>query len=216
MASARPIRHARVSLSRDAIVRATMELLEEQGVAGISMRAVAGRLGCEAMSLYRHVPNKAGLLELVGAAVVREIQVPDQETMNWDDCLRGLLRELRRVALQHPAAFELVARRPLTSMGLGPLESGMRTLARAGLDPDDAARVLCTLLAFAAGAIGNELAARRIGGPLAGGSDSDHSERTDAPHAYHFMNVMQDTSYEAEFEFGLDMLIRGLPIQRSC
>ena len=43
----------------------------------VSMRAVAGRLDCEAMSLYRHVSDKAHLLELVGQRIAQEIRVPD-------------------------------------------------------------------------------------------------------------------------------------------
>src|SRR5689334_14411240 len=96
-------------LSRDAIVEAALALVDEQGLEALSMRAVGSRLGCEAMSIYRHVSDKAHLLRLIGDAVAGEIRLPSPEATDWQQTLRELLRELRRVALRHPGAFALVS-----------------------------------------------------------------------------------------------------------
>ena len=54
---------ARHPLDRDRVVAEAMALADEAGLAALSMRALAGRLGVEAMSLYHHVPGKEALLD---------------------------------------------------------------------------------------------------------------------------------------------------------
>ena len=47
----------REPLSRDRVVEAALAVIDRAGIQGCSMRAVAGELGVEAMSLYHHVPG---------------------------------------------------------------------------------------------------------------------------------------------------------------
>ena len=49
-------------VTRDAILDAALDLLDEDGDAGLTMRALAARLGVTPMSLYHHVTDRAGLL----------------------------------------------------------------------------------------------------------------------------------------------------------
>ena len=51
-------------LSREAVVAAALGLLGESGLDGLSMRALADRLGVKAASLYWHVRDKQQVLEL--------------------------------------------------------------------------------------------------------------------------------------------------------
>jgi len=195
-------------LSSERIVGSALELIDERGVDAVSMRAVASLLGCEAMSLYRHVPNKEALLQLVGQRVAAEIDVPDPEQGNWQEVIRDLMHALRGAALRHPAAFSLLHRAPVAALGAAPLEVGMAALQRGGLSEQRAASALCVLLAFAIGAISNELAAAALGGPLARAADAegwDHAHR-----ARRFLQLMEHTSYQAEFEAGVDTLLAGL------
>src|SRR5690606_41990405 len=57
-------------LSVDAIVRAGIEVADAEGLARLSMRKVAERLGVTTMSLYRHAPGRDPLAGLVRAAPV--------------------------------------------------------------------------------------------------------------------------------------------------
>src|SRR6202000_3281865 len=61
--SRRPTR--RTALTVEAIVAAAIDVLDEDGVVGLSMRRVADQLGTGAASLYAHVSGKDELLELV-------------------------------------------------------------------------------------------------------------------------------------------------------
>src|SRR5262249_26576635 len=62
-AAAAPARKQGLTLLR--VVEAAIELAEEGGIAAVSMRSVAQRLGVTAMALYRHVASKDELLVLM-------------------------------------------------------------------------------------------------------------------------------------------------------
>ena len=67
---------ARLPLSRDRVVAEAMAPADEEGLAALSMRALAGRLGVEAMSLYHHVAGKEDLLDAMVDAVFGEMHLP--------------------------------------------------------------------------------------------------------------------------------------------
>jgi AcrR family transcriptional regulator len=60
----------KAGLSVGAIVRAGVEVADAEGLAGLSMRKVAERLGFTTMSLYRHVPGREQLVDLMRDAVL--------------------------------------------------------------------------------------------------------------------------------------------------
>ncbi len=63
----------REALSRDRIVAAALELADEHGLEGLTMRALGRKLGVEAMALYHYFPSKAALIEAIGE-IGREVQ----------------------------------------------------------------------------------------------------------------------------------------------
>ena len=85
---------------RAAILAASLELADEQGLAAVTMHAVADRLGVTPMALYRHVANKADLLDGMVESILLEVPLPDPAD-EWPDRL-GDLRppEALTIALQ--------------------------------------------------------------------------------------------------------------------
>jgi AcrR family transcriptional regulator len=78
-----PARAARETLIRDQIVRAAVELLDADGLDGLSMRRLGSRLGSSATAVYWHVKDKADLVVLAADAVWAEIDLPDVEAVGW-------------------------------------------------------------------------------------------------------------------------------------
>jgi AcrR family transcriptional regulator len=66
----------RATLTLDRICGTAVELADREGLAGLTMRALARALGVEAMSLYHHVPHKDALLDLMVDAVFGEFHEP--------------------------------------------------------------------------------------------------------------------------------------------
>ncbi len=107
---------SRRRLSRPLIVATALELIDTEGLGGLSMRRVGQRLGVEAMSLYGYVANREKLLDAVVDSVIDELwadpEVQLQPEDGWQDYLQRLAHGVRRFAIAHPRAFPLVATRP--------------------------------------------------------------------------------------------------------
>ena len=88
----------RTRLSRATIAEAAIALCDEDGVAALSMRKVAARLGVGTMSLYHYVRTKDELLTLMSDGIMGELLL--------DEVPRGWREGLRAVALQTKAAFD--------------------------------------------------------------------------------------------------------------
>ena len=107
-------------ITRDVVLAAALELIERDGVDGLSMRKLARVLGRDPMILYRHAPNKAALLDGVAELVLAQLKV-DPADPDWAGQLREVARGYRALALAHPNVVPLLVTRPLaTPLGLRP------------------------------------------------------------------------------------------------
>ncbi|MFL6170322.1 MAG: DUF429 domain-containing protein [Ornithinibacter sp.] len=98
---------ARPALSRTRVVDEAVRLADEEGLAALSMRALAGRLGVEAMSLYHHVAGKEALLDAMVDAVFGELHLPVVGG-DWRRELRARSVSGRTVLLRHRWAVGLM------------------------------------------------------------------------------------------------------------
>lgn len=103
----RRARAKRAPLSRERIVTAAIAVADEHGEAGVTMRAIAARLGVEAMSLYNHVAGRDDILDGMVDAVFGEIDLPTS-TMDWKEAMRARAASSRSVLRRHPWAVGLL------------------------------------------------------------------------------------------------------------
>jgi AcrR family transcriptional regulator len=166
-------------LSRARIARAALELIDQQGVGRASMRAIAGRLGAEAMSLYKHFRTRDEMLDAVVALIVEELdrdpQVRRAAEEGWRDYLTRLAYGVRRYALAHPHAFPLVATRPAEAPWVNPplrslawIENMLATLAQEGFDAEQLLFTYRSFNGFLLGYLLMETGARTLRRPQAG------------------------------------------------
>ena len=101
------------NLSRELIVRTALAQIDRSGPQGLSMRSLAQDLGVEAMSLYRYVHGREDLLEGVVELVMGDLtsSLDDELSEHWQGFLQTVAHEVRRIAIDHPKAFPLVASR---------------------------------------------------------------------------------------------------------
>ncbi|WP_287458998.1 TetR family transcriptional regulator [Sphingomonas sp.] len=104
-----------ISIDRETILRAAFGLLDETGLDGITMRALAARLSVQAPALYWHVKDKAELIAMMAQDLYlrgREECRGSADARSW---LLALGQGLRRVLTGHRDAGRLLAiARPLT------------------------------------------------------------------------------------------------------
>jgi AcrR family transcriptional regulator len=144
--------------SVDAIVTAARELLEEDGLAGVTMQAVAERVGVRAPSLYKRVESRSRLIQLVAEATLGELAV----RVEPEASILALANSLRTFSKERPAAFQLVMTPP-PGAPVARAEFGARAsdrllqLTRDLVGERHALEAARTITAWAAGFISMEL-----------------------------------------------------------
>jgi AcrR family transcriptional regulator len=147
-------------IDRATVLRATLALADEQGLAAVSMRAVAARLGVTPMALYRHVGDKTQLLDGLVEQLLLELPLPDA-ALPWQDRLRALSAATRATARRHPGVFPLLLQRPAVTPGaLRVRESLYQALRDAGIDESAVPRAERLLSTFVLGFAASEAAGR--------------------------------------------------------
>jgi AcrR family transcriptional regulator len=138
-------------LSREAIIDAADAVLAERGLSGLTMRAVAERLGAGTMTLYGYFRDKDELLDALIDSKSAELEIP-QSSGPWKPRLRELMLALHRQLLELPFLADLRLRRPLASPGaLRWTEVGLKALGEAGLTPGEAAKAFRGLFVYTFG-----------------------------------------------------------------
>lgn len=91
----------RDTLTRDQIVRAAIELLDDEGLEGLNMRSLGSRLGSAATAVYWHVRSKDNLVVLAGDVVWAEIELPDLSTVGWREAAATMANGARTMVSRH-------------------------------------------------------------------------------------------------------------------
>jgi len=105
------------------------------------MGAVAQQLSVTPMALYRHVANKADLLDGIVELLLTEFPPPSPETP-WAQRLSGLAAAIRASAKQHPTVFPLLLQRPATTPeARRARDSIYEALRDAGINSDRVAQI---------------------------------------------------------------------------
>jgi DNA-binding transcriptional regulator YhcF (GntR family) len=84
------------------VVRAAIEIADAEGLAALSMRGVAARIGIPTMSLYRHVESRDALLLLMIDAVFGARPLPSCEGHGWRALLETAARVQWQLCRTHP------------------------------------------------------------------------------------------------------------------
>ncbi len=198
----------RAGLSRSTIARKALEMTDEVGLAGLSMRKLGASLGVEAMSLYHYVANKDDLLNAVLEQIYLEIELPDDiEPEDWETSVRTGLRSFHDVLIRHPAALELVSTRPAPSVeAYQVLTWGLTRFMACGLDLMAATKALHLGISFVLGFTSTEtgvLAVVRSGEGLNPGVMS-------AEQGAEAIRLISELQSQSVFESGLDGIVAGL------
>ncbi|WP_414687357.1 TetR/AcrR family transcriptional regulator C-terminal domain-containing protein [Mycobacterium sp.] len=152
-----------VQITRSMILRSALRIIDCDGVDGLSMRRLSDAVGRDPAVLYRHVPNKAAVLDGVAEIVLGQLSV-DSANPDWAAQLRIVAHDFRRLALAHPNVVPLLVTRPLaTPLGqrppgmLRPLEDVLTLLTSVGFSGEDALHIYRVLFGFLHGHVLDEL-----------------------------------------------------------
>jgi AcrR family transcriptional regulator len=92
----------RDTLTQEQIVRAAIELLDTDGVEGLSMRRLGDRLGSVATAVYWHVKSKDNLVVLAADTLWGEIQLSDPAEVGWRTAATRIAHDTYAMITRHP------------------------------------------------------------------------------------------------------------------
>ncbi|MDP9842574.1 TetR/AcrR family transcriptional regulator [Streptosporangium lutulentum] len=212
---------SRHGLSLERIVRTAIELADAEGLSAVSMRRVAERLGFTTMSLYRHVPGKAELVDLMRDEVLGEgADAGTDHRSSWRVELEAWARDGLALYRRHPWLAEFsAARRVPGPNAVARFEGALDAVARAGLPPAEVVAVVTLVGGFVESAarqmVETARTERRTGVSEEewwGGRDSlfQHLDRYPT-----LSRIYREGGYDAPvdpFEFGLRRVLDGVEV----
>src|SRR5437773_7287848 len=99
------------NLTKQKICEAAIQLIEAEGLEGLSMRKLASNLNVEAASLYNHIVNKSALFDFIQEHLYSQIPTNFSDK-DWKTHLLDLAISTRKALLQVPKVILLFATRP--------------------------------------------------------------------------------------------------------
>jgi AcrR family transcriptional regulator len=226
-----PSRQPASRLSRDLVVRTALAQIDESGVQSLSMRSLAQELGVEAMSLYRYVQGKEDLLEAVVALLMTDLMPSLDPAVNphWQGYLQATAHQIRRIAVEHPRVFPLVATRHPAAPWLRPplrsvevVNEFLSALLSYGFTDREAVDVYRSFTSFLLGQLLLESATRGaptgpVDAPIDEGDPSgpdrhaaDDELREEAPEVARLRPMLSEDRSDEEFEVALEALLDRL------
>ncbi|MFF8845819.1 TetR/AcrR family transcriptional regulator [Streptomyces sp. NPDC015127] len=218
----RPSRGPKPALTLDRIVTAAVALADAEGMAAVSMRRLSTELGTGTMSLYRYVPGKAELLDLMLDRVTGEPLDNDAyapESPAWQDAVRAMARGYRDLYRAHPWLLKVNQSRTV----LGPsavrgLDTSLSALQGMGLRDPELISVIIAVQCFVAGIVRIEVETEEAAQQT--GQSEEDFWRSQEPFLakamlsgdYPTLAGLSDDAFSSQFDhfaFGLERLVDG-------
>lgn len=151
----------RRALAEDEILDATLQLLDESGANGVSVRGIAAKVGVAPNAVYTYFPDKAAVIRALVERLFSEIDqgVFADRAQPWRQRVESLAVELRARLAAHPGAVILMIGQPRTGPhALALSERLLALFADAGLTPTDAARASHLLFGYVFSSVALDIA----------------------------------------------------------
>jgi AcrR family transcriptional regulator len=208
-----PSRGPKPGLSLDGIVAAGIKIADADGLGAVSMQRVASEFGFTTMSLYRYVPGKSELIDLMIDAAVGSPPDLDSIPGGWRPKLSAWAHLTRDVFLRHPWFLEAALTRMMGPNQVGWLESAVAALGGTALRGQElvAAALVVNGHVRSMAPFASDRAAGEQFEAAMGQLFARHSARFPALAA-----AMRDGAFSAtddvEFEFGLERVLDGIEV----
>jgi AcrR family transcriptional regulator len=206
----------RTPLSRERVLDGALAVADAGGIAGLTIRSIADKLGVKPMSIYHHVANKEEILDRIVDMVFAEIELPVPGGDWRTEMYRRAVSE--RAALnRHPWAIQLLQSR--THPGPATLrhhDAVIGSLRGGGFSIEMTAHAFALIDSYVLGFALSE-AALPIHGPESTTEVAESIMQQYAgdtyPHLTEFSIehvVKPGYDFGLEFAFGLDLVLDGL------
>lgn len=202
-------------LHKDKIEDCALKMIETSGIEGLSMRKLAAQLGVEAMSLYNHYPNKKALLRAATERFVRGIEMPDLSG-DWRSDIRAQARAFRQATVESPRIAMLLMSGQMFGGSVDLInERALRILNEAGFDLRSSVFLVRLATIHIAGTLFREAGQKMDAAPKDVEAWINGMSPEVFPNLSKATHLVSEPIGEAEFIFGLDLLLSAFELQRS-
>ncbi|MGW0577132.1 TetR/AcrR family transcriptional regulator [Streptomyces sp. NPDC002920] len=219
----RPGRGPKPGLTLERIVEVAVEVADRDGIAGVSMRRIATELGTGAMSLYRYVPGKAELLDLMLDRVQRPSEDPaDLGDGSWRSALEVMARGTLALYRRHPWLLDINQSRPLLGpAALDGMEKVLTRIRPMGLEDPELVSAVIMVDGYVVGAARTQVyqeAAERTSGMTTAdfyAAQTPFLANVMTSGRYPVLSSLSEDTWSPafdHFEFGLQRILDGLEV----
>jgi AcrR family transcriptional regulator len=221
----RPTRGPKPGLTPDDVVQAAIQIADEEGLAALTMHAVAEKLGFTTMALYRYFPNKEALYDAIVDAGMGRPPHPTAPKGDWRAVVTQWAHAKRAMLCARPWLAEL----PFVAAPHGPnwlswLEAVIDALSSTGLSAADMGQMLSVIDGYTRGASDTAISLARA--RARGTSDeawaaavgADLGRAIDDPRFPKFAALLtapsdgQPRTMDESFDFGLQRVLDGIEL----
>jgi AcrR family transcriptional regulator len=219
----RPSRGPKPGLTLERIVEAAVRVADAEGLEAVSMRRVATELGTGTMSLYRYVPGKAELLDLMLDRVQRPSDDPaDLGDGGWRSALEALGRATLALYRRHPWLLQVNQSRPILGpSALDGMEKMLSRIKSMGLTDPELVSAIVAVDGYVVGAARTQLYEAEVE-RRTGLTDTEFwaaqapvLEKFMASGRYPMLAGLSEDAFGRDFdhfEFGLQRILDGLEV----
>lgn len=153
-------RGPRRAFTKDEVLDAAQQLLDEGGVEAASVRGIAKKLAVAPNTIYTYFPDRAAILEALVERLLGGIDhdVFADDRRSWRHRVEAVAVELHAQLASHPGAVGVIVGDPLSGPHALALNEHTRKLfTDAGLDQADAARAAHVLIVYILGSLALEV-----------------------------------------------------------
>jgi AcrR family transcriptional regulator len=124
-------------ISHDAVIEATLRIIDHEGLGAFSLPRLARELNVRAPSLYHHFEDRAEILRTAARTIVLEARLPDPAACaTWVDWFVGISVAFRRAVLKHRNAAPILLEFMPRDLLIESYELCAQILAGVGVPPD--------------------------------------------------------------------------------
>ena len=206
-----------MAVTRDDVIHTAIQLLQEVGLDGLTLRRLATELGISAPTLYWHVKDKRELLDLMAEEMARESREtmpPFPENLEWWEQIAESMRRRYLGILAYRDGARVVAGNRPTDAALPMIEHYLKMWVDMGFPADEALATVLTFGDFIAGSaleVQAEIERQRLQPPDQHQVLWKKFEEYPTLHAAATARLkIRGRNIHGSFEHGLSLLIAGL------
>lgn len=200
-------------IQRDQVIQAALDLLDQDGLEGLTLRKLAQALHIQAPSLYWHFDSKQALIDGMADALLQDVAIDLADGQPWERCIGQIAGELRQALLaRRDGARVFAGTYVVTDNVLRTSEALISAFIDAGADTQLASTCSFSVTYYVLGFVMEEQA-------LGPGSSLDLVSRKQAfvelarqkyPNNWRASDAIFSADFSERFRVGLDLMIDGV------